>query len=68
MMEKEDVWGTNHWFRNEVESIITTQNLICKTMQELEQTVTSKVKELIIKERPRSSFVDGPWREFVKQL
>ena len=67
-MSKDDIWDTKNWFRNEVSRIITENNLQCHTMEELEQVVLTKVKELIQREVPYSGFVDGPWKIYSKRI
>ena len=37
-------------------------------MEELEQIVLRKIKELIKKELPRPGFVDGPWKIYTKRV
>lgn len=67
-VQREDIWDTKHWFRNEVKKIIKDRNLTCETMEELEREVIEAVKNLIKREQPRSTFVDGPWQLYVKEL
>lgn len=37
-------------------------------MEELEQVVLRKIKELVKKELPRPGFVDGPWKIYTKRI
>ena len=62
VVQKDDIWETKNWFRNEVSRIIKENNLKCETIKELEKIVLSKVKNLILYELPRAGFVDGPWK------
>ena len=68
MASKEDIWDTKNWFRNEVSRIITKENLRCRSMLELENSVLIKVKQWMNKEEPKPGFVDGPWQTYVKRL
>ena len=68
LLQKNDIWDTKNWFRNEVSHIIKENNLKCKTMQELEKIVLSKVKSLILYELPNKGFVDGPWKILTERL
>ena len=38
-VQKDDIWDSKNWFRNEVNAIIHQANLQCSTMDELEEVV-----------------------------
>ena len=68
MIQKEDVWETKSWFRNEVSRIILENNLQTNSMEELEVLVIHNVKQMIEEVLPKPGFVDGPWKIYAERL
>ena len=68
MIQKEDVWETKNWFRNEISRIILENNLQCNSMEELELLVIQNVKQMIEEVLPKPGFVDGPWKIYAERI
>ena len=65
-VQKNDIWDTKNWFRNEVNQIIMRANLQCTSMTQLEEVVLEAVKLWLQREQPNKGFVDGPWKCYVE--